>query len=40
MLFVEEVVTRVLDSVVLTRAIYRTHVLVIGTDRMYARDAS
>ena len=28
MLFVEEVVTRVLDSVVLTPAIYRTHVLV------------
>ena len=37
MLFVEEVVTRVLDSVVLTRAIYRTHVLVIGTDRTHAR---
>ena len=37
MLFVEEVVTRVLDSVVLTPAIYRTHVLVIGTDRTYAR---
>ena len=37
MLFVEEVVTRVLDSVVLTPAIYRTHVLVIGTDRTHAR---
>ena len=37
MLFVEEVVTRVLDSVALTPAIYRTHVLVIGTDRTNAR---